>query len=283
MLELRLPMPVSPRNVTWLAFLCWWCVGLIRASTNTLVTPRVDVNSKDAQEQLLGYMRSNTPVVLTGTRLGEQMHPDPFDTWFKEKGGHTVVHVPPEYREQYSSQWAWPLNNTLHFQPEAAWGGQPGFFDDEGSMHVDKDCSWFFAAQYGGRKKWTMRQWSAESKGPNGEEVVLGAFFDSPSRFQSEVVPGEVLLWPPWLPHATRIMDPHTFSINGRIDLLPSLLQLHEQGTSAAGRIMERTLGKAFLMQPPPCQGTAAEEGNYRHGEDNEEDEDTHETGHVDL
>jgi len=80
---------------------------------------------------LLGHMGRNTPVILTGLDRA-RLIPDPFDSWFKEAGGHTVVHIPPKYKEAYGTQWRWPkrLQSVLEFLPDAAWGGKPGFFED---------------------------------------------------------------------------------------------------------------------------------------------------------
>ena len=63
-----------------------------------------------------------------------------------------MTHIPPDYKTLYNKHWHWPLEDTLRFEADAAWGGTPGFFEDaEGMSHVDRDCTWFFAAHYGGR------------------------------------------------------------------------------------------------------------------------------------
>jgi len=257
--------------------LCCAAVGKATQSVETLHIPRV---SLDDEERILKLMHGNTPVILTGVKLvhtGEKMLvPNPLNTWFKDNSGHTVVHIPPEYKDKYQEQWVWPLNKTFVFSPDAAWGGRPGFFTDpEGSIHVDRDCNWFFAAQYGGRKQWTIRKWHEEAV-HNGEKVSLGAFFEARARFQADVAPGEVLLWPPWLPHATSILDSQAFSINGRLSFFvrPEHERIEQQ--------MQREIGARLLSQPSACQGTSAEEEQYRYGNNEAEDEEATES-HTDA
>lgn len=106
---------------------------------NAKLMPRLDFSAGDASEHqaaLLSHMRSNTPFVLTGLE-DVKLDPAPVDSWFTQQAGHTVVHIPPKHKQTYKTQWRWPamLKQILQFVPDAAWGGQPGFFEDaEGSL-----------------------------------------------------------------------------------------------------------------------------------------------------
>jgi len=124
--------------------------------------------------------------------------------------------------------------------------------------HLDKDCTWFFAAHFGGRKQWTIREWHIGATAGE-KKVPLGEFFDGKERFQAEVQAGEVLLWPPWLPHAARVLDEATYSINGRVQLIT--------GEERPPRIRQRALEAKHLAQPPACQGTQEQEAKYVFGD----------------
>ena len=125
--------------------------------------------------------------------------------------------------------------------------------------HVDKDCAWFFALHFGGRKEWTVREWHIGAKAA-GKRASLGDFFDAKERFQDQLQAGELLLWPPWLPHAARVLDENTYSINGHT-------QLVLEGSAERNRAAQRALDAKHLAQPAACQGSESDESKYLFGD----------------
>lgn len=108
-----------------------------------------------------------------------------------------------------------------------------------------------------------MREWHRGATA-GGKNVTLGEHFDGKERFQAKLQGGEMLLWPPWLPHSARVLDADTYSINGHTLLLGT-------GQKAPTREVQRALEAKRLTQPAACQDTEDQESKYLYGDNMDE------------
>jgi hypothetical protein len=169
-------------------------------------------------------------------------------------GRRAVRHMTAALQRAWRGAWGGgggPFDGALGFVPLALWtanataraaaaasepavAASPAARPLLGSAHVDLACAHFFAAQLRGRKRWSVLRPAAGGLRPlhrlfraarEGELLGRPALRgDGVLLFRAELAQGEVLLWPPWLPHSTAARGDST-SLNGHV-FLPAGLPL---------------------------------------------------------
>jgi len=225
---------------------------LLPSRLTALEFPRIKI-ADTSHDEFFALMKANTPFIITD--LMPSWPPMNLSWHDQYTGGHTVNPVPQELSDLHKTQWKFPFNQTIRWFVDTAWGGEPGFGEDGSNEHVDRDCVYFVALQARGRKKWWVRK-------PSPGFDQLGEFFAEGERYHTIVEPQEVLLWPPWLPHATGIVTDKAFSINGRLTFMDGHKRREELTT-----------------MPKPCSGTQEEMEAFYKGDEEEEDPENTEYG----
>jgi len=215
-LSMWLPTQHHPVSM-WLPILI--AVPPCIAALKDMDVPRVvAAEFKDAESFMRTYFAQNSPVILTNA-TGEWLHLLDMSWHDGITGGHTVRPLDSQYAQSYKAAAKFPWSSAVMWHMSSVWGGTPGFLKNGAGAHVDRSCNYFFGLQARGRKRWYVYRPDSAS------QYRLGKVFQSNTRYTATVNPGEIFLWPPWLTHATEIVDDKAFSINGDIKLFNSTLQ----------------------------------------------------------
>lgn len=274
----------------WVLLLLWSVASAYRARRIV----RVHAPSTP-WSRVLARLLDNEPVILVGAGapLGDADWQGAAATGGGNRSGaaagrRAVRHMTAALQRAWRGAWGGgggPFDGALGFVPLALWmASEPAtaIASSEpaaaaaaspaarplllGSAHVDMACAHFFAAQLRGRKHWSVLRPAAGGLRPlhslfraarEGELLGRPALRgDGVLLFRAEVAQGEVLLWPPWLPHSTAARG-DSASLNGHVHLpagLPLNLPPH----------LHRRCNEAGVVPPADDEGWELDEALIR-------------------